>query len=79
MPTDTANSDENLHLDEEEREEAQRPAPPRQPRRWATVVQALALVVALTLALYNNDGSSGHEWYRWSHGELSDDWIVIAR
>lgn len=26
-----------------------------------------------------NDGSSGHEWYRWSHGELSDDWIVIAR
>ena len=54
MPTDTANSDENLHLDEEEREEAQRPAPPRQPRRWATVVQAAALVVALTLALYNN-------------------------
>ena len=54
MPTDTANSDENLHLNEEEREEAQRPAPARQPRRWATVVQAAALVVALTLALYNN-------------------------
>ena len=26
-----------------------------------------------------HDGSTGHEWHRWSHGELSDDWIVIHR
>ena len=26
-----------------------------------------------------HDGSTGHEWHRWSHGELSDDWIVIQR
>jgi len=26
-----------------------------------------------------HDGIHGHEWHRWSHGELSDDWIVIAR
>ncbi len=26
-----------------------------------------------------NDGASGHEWHRWSHGELSADWIVIHR
>ena len=26
-----------------------------------------------------NDGTTGHEWHRWSHGELSDDWIVIDR
>jgi hypothetical protein len=26
-----------------------------------------------------NDGVSGHEWHRWSHGELSSDWIVIHR
>ena len=32
--------------------------------------------VAFVLA---NDGTSGHEWHRWSHGELSDDWIVIHR
>ncbi len=26
-----------------------------------------------------HDGLYGHEWHRWSHGELSDDWIVIHR
>ena len=26
-----------------------------------------------------HDGEFGHEWHRWSHGELSDDWIVIDR
>ncbi len=26
-----------------------------------------------------HDGATGHEWHRWSHGELSDDWIVIHR
>jgi len=26
-----------------------------------------------------SDGVTGHEWHRWSHGELSDDWIVIDR
>ena len=26
-----------------------------------------------------HDGEHGHEWHRWSHGELSDDWIVIHR
>jgi ELWxxDGT repeat protein len=26
-----------------------------------------------------NDGTTGHEWHRWSHGVLSEDWIVIAR
>jgi hypothetical protein len=26
-----------------------------------------------------HDGVHGHEWHRWSHGELSDDWIVIHR
>ncbi len=54
MPTNTANREENLHLNEAEREEVQRSAPPRQQRRWLTVVQVMALIVALTLALYNN-------------------------
>lgn len=27
--------------------------------------------------LIAHDGITGHEWHRWSHGELSDDWIVI--
>jgi len=26
-----------------------------------------------------SDGVTGHEWHRWSHGELSNDWIVIDR
>lgn len=26
-----------------------------------------------------HDGETGHEWHRWSHGELSDDWIVFNR
>lgn len=26
-----------------------------------------------------HDGVHGHEWHRWSHGELSDDWVVIRR
>ena len=26
-----------------------------------------------------HDGGNGHEWHRFSHGELSDDWIVIHR
>lgn len=29
--------------------------------------------------LIAHDGVTGHEWHRWSHGELSDDWIVIDR
>ena len=38
------------------------------------------LVVSPTQVFFiAHDGSSGHEWHRWSHGELSDDWIVIAR
>lgn len=54
MPTDTATIEENLHLNEAEREDTQRSASPRQQRRWLTVVQVMALIVALTLALYNN-------------------------
>ena len=26
-----------------------------------------------------HDGVHGHEWWRWSHGELSEDWVVINR
>ena len=26
-----------------------------------------------------HDGETGHEWHRWSHGELSDDWVVFNR
>ena len=38
------------------------------------------LVVGDTQAFFiAHDGSTGHEWHRWSHGELSDDWIVIDR
>jgi ELWxxDGT repeat protein len=24
-----------------------------------------------------HDGVSGHEWHRFSHGEISDDWMVL--
>ena len=38
------------------------------------------LVVGPTQAwMIAHDGVHGHEWHRWSHGELSDDWIVIRR
>ena len=38
------------------------------------------LVVSDTqLFFVAHDGESGHEWHRWSHGELSDDWIVFNR
>ena len=25
-----------------------------------------------------HDGMAGHEWHRFSHGELSDDWLVLS-
>ena len=38
------------------------------------------LVVTPTQAWFvAHNGEHGHEWHRWSHGELSDDWIVIHR
>lgn len=38
------------------------------------------LIVGPTQAWFiAHDGVHGHEWHRWSHGELSDDWIVIHR
>lgn len=38
------------------------------------------LVISPTQAwIIAHDGVHGHEWHRWSHGELSDDWIVIHR
>ena len=38
------------------------------------------LVISPTQAWFiAHDGEHGHEWHRWSHGELSDDWIVIHR
>jgi len=38
------------------------------------------LVLSPTQAWFiAHDGAHGHEWHRWSHGELSDDWIVIHR
>jgi ELWxxDGT repeat protein len=37
-------------------------------------------VVSDTQVLFiAHDGITGHEWHRWSHGELSDDWIVFNR
>ena len=39
-----------------------------------------ALVISPTQAWFiAHDGTHGHEWHRWSHGEMSDDWIVIRR
>jgi ELWxxDGT repeat protein len=39
-----------------------------------------ALVLSPTQAWFvAHDGVHGHEWHRWSHGELSDDWIVTHR
>ena len=38
------------------------------------------LVITPTQAWFvAHNGEHGHEWHRWSHGELSDDWIVIHR
>ena len=38
------------------------------------------LIIGPTQAwMIAHDGVHGHEWHRWSHGELSDDWIVIRR
>ena len=38
------------------------------------------LVLSPTQAWFlAHNGEHGHEWHRWSHGELSDDWIVIHR
>ena len=38
------------------------------------------LIISPTQAwMIAHDGVHGHEWHRWSHGELSDDWIVIHR
>lgn len=38
-----------------------------------------AVVSSTQLFFIAHDGIHGHEWHRWSHGELSDDWIVIDR
>lgn len=38
------------------------------------------LVLSATQAWFiAHDGLHGHEWHRWSHGTLSDDWVVIHR
>ena len=38
------------------------------------------LIIGPTQAwMIAHDSVHGHEWHRWSHGELSDDWIVIRR
>ena len=38
------------------------------------------LVIGPTQAwMIAHDGVHGHEWHRWSHGELSDDWIILHR
>ena len=38
------------------------------------------LVLSPTQAWFiAHDGLHGHEWHRWSHGTLSDDWVVIHR
>lgn len=37
------------------------------------------LVSDTQLFFVAHDGETGHEWHRWSHGELSDDWIVFNR
>ncbi len=38
------------------------------------------MVISPTQAWFiAHDGVHGHEWHRWSHGEVSDDWIVIHR
>ena len=38
------------------------------------------LLISPTQAWYiAHDGVHGHEWHRYSHGELSDDWIVMHR
>ena len=38
------------------------------------------LVLSTTQAwMLAHNGVHGHEWHRWSHGELSEDWIVIHR
>ncbi len=35
------------------------------------------LVTSTQVLFIAHDGATGHEWHRWSHGELSDDWIVF--
>jgi len=37
------------------------------------------LVTDTQVLFIAHDGLTGHEWHRWSHGELSDDWIVFNR
>jgi ELWxxDGT repeat protein len=35
------------------------------------------LVTSTQVFFIAHDGATGHEWHRWSHGELSDDWVVL--
>ncbi|HJM55503.1 MAG TPA: hypothetical protein QGI72_04575, partial [Poseidonia sp.] len=35
------------------------------------------LLSATQVFFIAHDGATGHEWHRWSHGELSDDWILL--
>ena len=38
------------------------------------------LIIGPTQAwMIAHNGVHGHEWHRWSHGELSDDWIILHR
>ena len=38
-----------------------------------------SLLLTATQAFFiAHDGTTGHEWHRFSHGELSDDWIVLS-
>lgn len=36
------------------------------------------LLTATQAFFIAHDGTTGHEWHRFSHGELSDDWIVLS-
>ena len=54
MPQTLANQPEDLRLREEQEREQREEAPPRKPKgRLMTVLQVLAIVVAMTLAVYN--------------------------
>ena len=55
MPASAVNGEEDLRVQraqEREQQERRDERPPR--RRWLTVVQVLAVIVAMVLALYNN-------------------------
>jgi len=55
MPRTPANQPDHLHLREEQEREQQEEAPVQEPKgRLMTVLQVLAIVIAMTLAVYNN-------------------------